>query len=267
MTLRWGGTEAWMTSEFSVGMQLSMLVLLIYGFFVAVGAGMIIIRDGELGVGEILHGTSLSAGEYVWGRFLAVRATFLVILGLHVLCMIVIYHVLNRPSMDDMRGPFHLVNYDRPAIVFGVPTIVFIAGTSFAVGTVTRKPILVFFLPVALIIAATFFLWNWSPSWLDPGVNRLLMFLDPGGFRWLNEALPPRGLGHLRRFAKAGISAKLLQDKGFCANSARVTAMHGLQEVRLQLGFPGGGALPSCSESSAVEPDDGQMGTVGSVHG
>ncbi len=182
-----GGTEAWMTSEFSVGMQLSMLVLLIYGFFVAVAAGMIIIRDGELGVGEILHGTSLTVGEYVWGRFLAVTATFMVILGLHVLCMIVIYHVMNRASMDDMRGPFHLINYVRPAIVFGVPTIVFIAGTSFCVGTLTRKPILVFFLPVALIIAAGFFLWNWSPSWLDPGVNRLLMFLDPGGFRWLNE--------------------------------------------------------------------------------
>ena len=104
-----GGTEAWMTSEFSVGMQMSMLVLLIYGFFIAVGAGMIIIRDAELGVGEILHGTSLSAGEYVWGRFLAVTATFLVILGLHVLCMIVIYHVMNRPSMDDMRGPFSSV--------------------------------------------------------------------------------------------------------------------------------------------------------------
>jgi len=36
-------------------------------------------------------------------------------------------------------------------------------------------------------MVAGFFLWNWSPSWLDPGVNRLLMFLDPGGFRWLNE--------------------------------------------------------------------------------
>jgi len=182
-----GGTEAWLTSEFAVGMQMSMLVLLMYGFFVAVASGMLIIRDMELGVGEILHGTSLRAGEYIWGRFLAVTATFLVILGLHMLCMIVIYHVLRRPSMDDMRGPFHLINYVRPAIVFGVPTIVFIAGTSFAVGALTRKPILVFFLPVALIIGAGFFLWNWSPNWLDPGVNRLLMLLDPAGFRWLNE--------------------------------------------------------------------------------
>ncbi len=182
-----GGTEAWVTSEFAVGMQMSMLVLLLYGFFVAITAGMLVIRDAEIGVGDLLHSTPLRAGEYVWGRFLAVTASFLVILGLHVLCMIVIYHVLNRPSMDDIRGPFHLMNYVRPALVFGVPTIVFIAGTSFAVGTLTRKPILVFVLPVALIIGSAFFLWNWSPSWLDPGINRLLMFIDPGGFRWLNE--------------------------------------------------------------------------------
>ncbi|MCH8006996.1 MAG: hypothetical protein IH888_12335, partial [Planctomycetes bacterium] len=182
-----GGTEAWLTSEFSVGMQLSMLVLLIYGFFVAVAAGMTVIRDGEIGIGELLHSTPLRAGEYVWGRFLAVTACFLAILLVHVLCMIVIYHGLGRASMDDMRGPFHLVNYIRPAVVFGVPTIVFIAGTSFAVGALTRKPILVFLLPVALIIGCGFFLWNWSPSWLDPRINRLLMFIDPGGFRWLNE--------------------------------------------------------------------------------
>ena len=182
-----GGTEAWLTSEFAVGQQLSMIILLAYGFFVAVAAGMLVIRDGELGVGEVLHSTSLRPGEYVWGRFLGVTASACAILALHLLAMIVIYHVLNRPSMDEMRGPFHIVNYLRPALVFGVPTIVFIAGASFAVGTLTRKPILVFFLPVALVLACGFFLWNWSPGWLDPGVNRLLMFIDPGGFRWLNE--------------------------------------------------------------------------------
>jgi ABC-type transport system involved in multi-copper enzyme maturation permease subunit len=182
-----GGTEAWLTSEFSVGMQLSMLVLMIYAFFIAIAAGMLIVRDAEMGVGELLHSTPLRAGEYVWGRFLAVTASFLVILALHVACMIVIYHGLDRPSMDDMRGPLHLANYVRPALVFGVPTIVFFAGTSFAIGTLTRKPIVVFFLPVAFIVVCGFFLWNWAPSWLDPRINRVLMFLDPGGFRWLNE--------------------------------------------------------------------------------
>jgi hypothetical protein len=42
-------------------------------------------------------------------------------------------------------------------------------------------------LPVAMILACAFFLWNWSPTWLDPRWNKLLMALDPAGFRWLNE--------------------------------------------------------------------------------
>ncbi len=35
----------------------------------------------------------------------------------------------------------------------------------------------------------------------------------------------------MRRFAKAVFLTKLPRDKGFSANSARVTAMHGMQEV------------------------------------
>ena len=36
-----------------------------------------------------------------------------------------------------------------------------------------------------------------------------------------------------------------------------------VRSKRLQLGFPGGGALHSCSESSLVEPANSQMGNVG----
>ena len=182
-----GGTEAWLTSEFAVAQQLSLVVPLIYVFFIAVAAGMLVIRDGELKVSELLESTPLRPGEYLWGRFLAVTASFLVILALHVVFMMVIYHALGRPSMDDMRGPFRLGNYVRPALIFGVPTIIFVTAASFCVGTLTRKPILVFFFPVVLILACGFFLWNWAPSWLDPRINSLLMLIDPAGFRWLNE--------------------------------------------------------------------------------
>ena len=39
---------------------------------------------------------------------------------------------------------------------------------------------------VALLVTLSFFV-GWSPSWLAPEVNRLLMLVDPSGFRWLNE--------------------------------------------------------------------------------
>ncbi|MFH1766369.1 MAG: M1 family aminopeptidase, partial [Gemmatimonadota bacterium] len=47
--------------------------------------------------------------------------------------------------------------------------------------------ILVFFFPVAFLLGCLFFFWSWSPSWLDPEINRLLMLVDPTGLRWLAE--------------------------------------------------------------------------------
>ena len=53
---------------------------------------------------------------------------------------------------QEFRGPFHLLNYLKPALVFSVPTIVFLAGVSFAIGEWTRRPVLVFLLPVAIVV-------------------------------------------------------------------------------------------------------------------
>ena len=41
--------------------------------------------------------------------------------------------------------------------------------------------------PLLLLLGSVFFLWTWSPIWLDPGWNRMLMLIDPTGFRWVNE--------------------------------------------------------------------------------
>ena len=75
----------------------------------------------------------------------------------------------------------------RPALWFWVPMIVFLAGLSFLVGEWTRRPVAVFLLPVAIVLIDELFLWEWSPSWLDPRINRVLMLLDSSGYRWLNE--------------------------------------------------------------------------------
>ncbi len=88
---------------------------------------------------------------------------------------------------QEFSGPFHALNYLKPALVFSVPTIVFLAGVSFAIGEWTRRPVLVFLLPVAIVLLDGFFLWDWSPSWLDPRVDYALMLIDSAGFRWLNE--------------------------------------------------------------------------------
>ena len=44
------------------------MVPLIYVFFIAVAAGMLVIRDGELKVSELLESTPLRPGEYLLGN-------------------------------------------------------------------------------------------------------------------------------------------------------------------------------------------------------
>src|SRR5437899_2143437 len=58
-----GGQKAWITSEFAAAQMLTLVVFLFYSFFVAVAAGMGVIHDDELKVGELLHATSLRPGE------------------------------------------------------------------------------------------------------------------------------------------------------------------------------------------------------------
>jgi ABC-2 type transport system permease protein len=182
-----GGTKAWITSEFAIAFTLSVTVFLFYTFFVAIAAGMSVIQDDERKIGELLHATPLTPHEYVWGKLLAVLAAFTGVLILQQLFSMLVYQVFPNAKADEIRGPFTLAAYVVPALAFGLPTIIFTALTSFAVGLRWRRPILVFVLPVAMILAAAFFLWDWSPTWLAPHWNKALMAIDPAGFRWLNE--------------------------------------------------------------------------------
>lgn len=182
-----GGTKAWITSEFATAQVLSILVVLFYSFFIVVLAGMTVIRDAELKVGEILHSTPLRPAQYIWGKFAGTLAVFVLLLTAQMLFTMLLYNGIPRPSVAEIIGPLDPLNYLRPALFFGLPTIVFFTGIAFAIGERTRKPIVVFFFPVAIVVICGFFLWDWSPTWLDPRWNRFLMLIDPAGFRWLNE--------------------------------------------------------------------------------
>ncbi|NTX52145.1 M1 family aminopeptidase [Myxococcus sp. CA039A] len=182
-----GGQKAWVTSEFAVSQTLLLLMFLLFSFFVSVGAGMGVIADEEARVGPLLHTTPLTPREYVWGKFLAVLSAYGVALGAMALFLVFFHHVIPAGEHAEYRGPLSWLNYVRPALFFGVPQLVFIAGASFALGAGTRRPVLVYFLPVVLMFVCAFFLWSWTPGWLDPRVNRVLQALDPAGMRWLSE--------------------------------------------------------------------------------
>ena len=108
--------------------------------------------------------------------------TWLVYLGLTILLV----HTFSGISPDAV-GPFRLDNYLFPTLLFGVPQILFFGGVAFLLGTWTRRPIIVFAFPLVALLVTLSFLIGSSPSWLAPEVSRLLMLVDPSGFRWLNE--------------------------------------------------------------------------------
>ncbi|RKG98742.1 hypothetical protein D7V97_32575 [Corallococcus sp. CA053C] len=182
-----GGKKAWMTSEFAVAQTVMLLTFLLFTFFVSVGAGMSVISDDEARVQPLLHTTPLTPAEYVWGKFLAVLGAYVLALGVLMGLLVFFHHVVPAGDSAEFRGPFALRHYVRPVLWFGLPLIVFMAGAAFAMGERTRRAVPVYFLPVGLFFLCAFFLWDWSPGWLDPRVNRFLMAVDPGGYRWLTE--------------------------------------------------------------------------------
>lgn len=189
-----GGTKAWVTSEFSFAFFI-VFTGLIYNFFISILSGMSIIHDDDLKVGEILHATPLRISEYVWGKFLAILTAFGLVVVLHLVAIIFFSYALPSDVADEIRGPFGLINYLRPTLVFLVPLLLFVAGVAFFLGERSRRPITVFLLPVALFLILGFFLWNWSPTWLAPEINRVLMLIEPSGFRWLEETWLKLDLG------------------------------------------------------------------------
>lgn len=182
-----GGQKAWVTSEVSVAFILTVMICAMHGFFISIAAGTVVVRDDESRVGELLHSTMLRPGEYIWGKFLAVLTGFLLALGAHLLFMMFFNHLVPSADAAEVRGPFDLVNYLRPALVFGLPMLLFLAGVSFWIGERFRRPLAVFLFPIGVLLACSFFLWDWAPTWLDPRIDRLLMWLDPAGFRWLDQ--------------------------------------------------------------------------------
>ena len=132
-------------------------------------------------------------------------------------------------------------------------------------GAWTRRAIVVYAFPVAVVVAVLGFLITWSPSWLDPAINRALMLVDPSGFRWLNETflkvdrgvdfyntapLPPDMGFLLSRIGLAGIG--LLAVEAAARNTAR-RLLRGDTDA-LVIGFRGGGGEQA---RSAETPESG----------
>jgi len=182
-----GGNLAYVNSEFQIAYVAAIMGFFVLSFFVAIAAGTPLIRDAENKVGEILHSTPLSPGEYVWGKFLGAVGSTLGVLALFVLMIIVFTHGMPNPERPEAYGPFALRIYVVPILVILVPTALFVAGAAFALGRFTGKPVLVFFLPVAAFLFFWGFFWSWNPMDISQTTRFWVQMLDPSGFKWLRQ--------------------------------------------------------------------------------
>ena len=178
-----GGKKSWLNSETSLATLDLIFLGLILPFFVSVQCGMTLANDEDRKLDRVLLSTPLSPLEYTVGRFLGSLVPLLVILLLYVALQMLLIQFYPREATD-VLGPFALMSYLRPLLIFTLPLVLFTAGAALYLGTRTGQAVLVFAVPTVLVIGGALFLWDYSPAWLPEWINKLLQWGDPAGVRW-----------------------------------------------------------------------------------
>lgn len=182
-----GGNLAYVNSEFQIAYVCAIMGFFVLSFFVAIAAGTPLIRDAENKVGEILHSTPLTPGEYVWGKYLGVAGSCLAVLALFAAAVILFTHGMANPERPEAYGPFAFRIYVVPILIILLPTTLFVAGLAFALGRLFGRPILIFFVPVLFFVFYWSFYWGWNPPEMSQTARFWFQMFDPSGFRWLRQ--------------------------------------------------------------------------------
>jgi ABC-2 type transport system permease protein len=182
-----GGKKAFITSMFSVAQFVTIIDAILFTLFLAIVAGMPVLRDRELRMNELLRSTPLRPAEYVFGKYLGVIAVYATAILLQIGLSILFNHGFTGPEDAEFIGPLVLSNYFVPQLAFVLPMSCFFAAVSFAVGTLSKRPALVFLSPIVLLLALVLFVWEKESALIAPWLNTALLHIDPSGFRWLTE--------------------------------------------------------------------------------
>jgi ABC-type transport system involved in multi-copper enzyme maturation permease subunit len=182
-----GSNLAYVNSEYQIAYIAALIGFMLVSFFVAMVSSTPLIRDAESRVGELLHSTPLTAGEYVWGKFLAAAATCMALIAAYLVSFVLFTQAFSDPSQPGIYGPFDFRSHVVPLLVFLAPGVLFMAGASFALGRFTGRPAVVFLLPTALLLFYFSFFWSWYPREQGPELRTFFQLVDPSGFRWLRQ--------------------------------------------------------------------------------
>lgn len=182
-----GGQKDWVTSEFSIAYIAALIGFFLMAFFVSIAVGMPLVRDEEFGVGPLIHSTPLTTGQYIWGKFLAAYIAGLGVVAAFMGSWILFAHGTPNLADPEIYGPFALINYLRPFVVFVVPAVTVAAGASFLVAVIFRRGLALFIFPVFSFFFFNTLVWFWYPTDMGATAGRWLQWLDPSGFRWLKQ--------------------------------------------------------------------------------
>ena len=182
-----GGKQAWINSMLNAAFVDAALMGLFLPFLAAITAGMPLIADADRRVDRMVLATPLSPGMYVLGRWLGTLIPLTLCMAIFVGAQMAFFQLWPIDDPEKSRGAFSAWNFIFPGIVFGVPTLIAISGSSMLLGVWTKQAILVFLVPIAILLGGVFLLWGWSPEWLPHWANLFLMQMDPTGNRWLGE--------------------------------------------------------------------------------
>jgi ABC-type transport system involved in multi-copper enzyme maturation permease subunit len=215
-----GGVRPFSNSRYAMAQSFALSGLLFYTFLTSILAGLSVPRDEEARVGDLIHSTPLTAGEYITGKFCGVLAALGGAVLLHVTLAATWYEGAELFGSDALRGPFRASNYVAPALVFLAPGVLFCAGLAFAAGERSRSSLAVYAVPTALFAVALGGLIPRPASSLDGLLDPFFAIFDPWGARWLS-----RTIFHVDRGVEFYNTAPLVFDSSFLLNRLFVVSM------------------------------------------
>lgn len=177
-----GGELAHLTSVFAQSKTQSTAALVFGAWFLAMSAGLPVIRDFDLGVLEVLRSTPLTEREYVWGKFAGAVGLFLIFWLLYLGMSAGYFHVVRPFELQPRIGPFSVWNYLFPTLLFALPQVLWLAGVPLLLALLFRRPTVIFVCTGVWFLLSTGFL---NP--VTEGASDFAVFLDLSGRGWLNR--------------------------------------------------------------------------------
>lgn len=141
--------EAAENAEIILFMNWTTINWMILSFFILILFAGRIARDKQANISEIIFSSGVRSLDYVWGKYLGILASFLIVYLLYITISILLQLV---PWFQPWVYGFHIARYFKMFIIWGLPFLIFMGALSFVIGTFTGKPILSYLLAIVYFI-------------------------------------------------------------------------------------------------------------------